>query len=213
MRLYLSSYEFGDNPDRFFGLVGDKKVKIAIVANSADLYPEEGTEVRVAKDIIFFADHGYEAERLDLRDYFDDETELEEKLQEFGAVWTRGGNTFILRRAFSYSGFDDIIQKRLAEDSIVYGGFSAGACVMGSTLHGLELCDDAYSVPSGYKEDVIWDGLAILPYVIVPHFDSDHPESGFIDEVIAYLYENDIPHEKLRDGEAIVIKGSAEESL
>jgi dipeptidase E len=213
MRLYISSYEFGDNPDRFFDLIGDKNVKIAIVTNSADLYPEEGTEERVEKDVAYFATNGHSSERLDLRDYFGDEEELAEKLQEFGAVWVRGGNTFVLRRAFSYSGFDNIILKRLAEDSIVYGGFSAGACVMGETLHGLELCDDALTVPSGYEEEVIWDGLGVLPYAIAPHYDSDHPESEFVDEVVAYFYENDIPHEKLRDGEVIIIDDTKQEII
>jgi len=211
MRLYLSSYEFGYHPDRFFELIDDKRVKIAIIANSADLFPEQGIEERVALDIEFFAKNGYDSERLDLREYFGDEDELEEKMQEFGVVWVRGANVFVLIRAFECSGFGNIIKKRLQEDSVVYGGYSAGACVMGNTLHGLELCDDAHTVPSGYEEEVIWDGLGILPYVIVPHYDSDHPESGYIDEVVGYLYENDIPHKKLRDGEAVFIDGTKEE--
>jgi dipeptidase E len=213
MRLYLSSYKFGNKSEYFFDLIKDKNSKIAIIANSADLYSAIDVEDRVNQDISFFDENSYTAEQLDLREYFGKEDELEEAMQEYGAVWVRGANVFVLRRAFEYSGFDNIIKKRLNEDSIVYGGYSAGACVMGDTLHGLELCDDAYTVPFGYEEEVIWEGLGILPYAIVPHYDSDHPESGFIDEVVTYLYENDIPHEKLRDGEAIVMNGNVEEIL
>jgi dipeptidase E len=213
MRLYLSSYKYGNNPHRFFELIGDKKVKIAVIANAADLYLEHEIEERVEKDIAYFYENGYESERLDLRDYFGNKDELDEELQEYGAVWVRGANVFVLRRAFAQSGFETIIRRRLEEDSIVYGGYSAGACVMGDTLHGIELCDDAYTVPSGYDEQIIWDGLGILPYAIAPHYDSDHPESEFIDEIVAYFYENDIPHEKLRDGEAIVINGETEEII
>ena len=51
----------------------------------------------------------------------------------------------------------------------------------------------------------MWDGLGIVPFTIAPHYDSDHPESDLIDEVINYYYENDIEHIKLRDGETFFI--------
>lgn len=210
MRFYLSSYKLGNHPELFFDLIGDKSRKIAIIANASDLYSEVEIEERVNQEIQTFYEYGYKAERLDLREYFDKPDELEDKIIEYGAVWVSGGNSFVLRRAFEYSNFGNIIKSMLLEDSIVYGGYSAGACVVSSTLHGIELCDEPNDVPNGYEEEVIWEGLGIIDYAIAPHYQSDHPESALIDEVVAYFYENDIEHKKLRDGEVILIDGYTE---
>jgi dipeptidase E len=213
MRLYLSSYKFGNHPERFFELIDDKSKKIAIIANASDFYGEADIEDRVNQEIQTFYEFGYAAERLDLREYFDKADELEDRITMYGAVWVRGGNSFVLRRAFEYSGFGEIIKRMVTEDFIVYGGYSAGACVVGSTLHGIELCDEAYEVPVGYDHEVIWEGLGIVHYAIAPHYQSDHPESALIDEVVAYFFENDIEHKKLRDGEVIIIDGNTEKIL
>jgi dipeptidase E len=146
------------------------------------------------------------SERLDLRDYFDGkEAELEESLKRFGLVWTRGANVFVLRRAMKQSGFDKIIKKLLENDEIAYGGYSAGACVMGSTLHGLELVDDVLVTPDGYQSETIWEGLNVLPYAIAPHYKSNHPESNMIDDSVHYFEEHHIPYKALHDGEVILI--------
>jgi dipeptidase E len=53
---------------------------------------------------------------------------------------------------------------------------------------------------------VIWEGLGIIDYVIVPHYKSDHPESEIMEEVVEYLIENKIPYKTLRDGEVIIVE-------
>ena len=45
--------------------------------------------------------------------------ELEQKLSEFGAVWVRGGNTFVLRRAFKESGMDKWLIKQKDNKELV----------------------------------------------------------------------------------------------
>jgi dipeptidase E len=47
--------------------------------------------------------------------------------------------------------------------------------------------------------------LNILDYVIVPHFESDHPESEAVVKAVAYLIKHKIPFRTLRDGEVIII--------
>ncbi len=101
-------------------------------------------------------------------------------------------------------------QELLEHDEIAYGGYSAGACVMGLTLHGLELVDDAQVTPAGYESDTIWDGLNILPYAIAPHYKSDHPESALIDDAIRYFEEHHIVYKALHDDEAILVDGNQE---
>ena len=123
-------------------------------------------------------------------------------------MWARGGNVFLLRRAYEQSGFDTLITQLIRDDSIVYAGYSAGICILAPSLHGIELVDPTGQVADGYNPNIIWDGLGVLNYTIAPHYKSDHPESADIDKVVAYFQENDIPFKTLRDGEAIVINGS-----
>lgn len=122
-------------------------------------------------------------------------------------LWVRGGNAFILRRAFRQSGADEIIKKLLANDSIVYGGYSGGALMLTPSLHGIELVDDPNVVPDQYEPTVIWDGLGIIPHSIAPHYKSNHPESAAIDKSVEYFIDHHIPFIALRDGETIVVDG------
>lgn len=210
MRLYLSSYLWGNRPEELFKLidVGSSSKKIGIITNSADLFPAVGVRQRLEDDIDFLKTQGFEAEQLDLRDYFKaSATALEEKIRSFGLVWAKGANAFVLRRAMHQSGFDEVIVRLLKEDIIVYGGYSAGACVMGSRLRGLELVDDAKSVPEGYDEVPIWEGLGVLDYAIAPHYKSVHPESELIDKVIEFWDKKKQPYLALSDGEALIIDG------
>jgi dipeptidase E len=176
------------------------------------VYPEEGIVERVEQDKIFLKDHGFSAERLDLREYFGTRNLnlLKLKLQSFGLVWVRGGNTFVLRRAMKQSGFDELIIKMLKNDELVYGGFSAGACVVGSTLKGLEEVDNPLEVPEEYFSEVVWEALGLVPYAIAPHFESNHPESDAVSKVISSFKEHNQDFRALRDGEAILIDGDHE---
>lgn len=213
MRLYLSSQDWGNQPDKLFDLIGESTRKVGIITNSTDLFPEDGTLLRVNRDIEYLKDKGFTAERLDLRNYFEKQDALRKKLSELGLVWIRGGNAFVLRRAMQKSGFDVAIKKMLEKDQIVYGGFSAGSCVAGSTLRGIDIVDDIYSVPDGYQTDILWEGLDLVPFAIAPHYKSDHPESPGIDKTVEYFKDNNIPYKALRDGEAITLDGDKVELL
>ena len=104
------------------------------------------------------------------------------------------------------SGFEDAITEMVKNNEIVYGGFSAGACVVTPTLHGVELCDDPSVVPEGYDSEVIWEGLGLVPYSIAPHYRSPgHPETELIEGVVEYFKEHEMEYRALRDGEAITV--------
>lgn len=191
----------------------DENKKVAIVTNAADLFPEESIIEKYRDGVSFFAEKGYQVERLDLRKYFGKKGELSDKLDEYGLVWVRGGNAFVLRRAMRQSGFDEVIKKKLNEDKIVYGGYSAGCCVLSPTNHGLEFVDDPLLVPEGYDAETIWDGLGVLAYVFVPHYKSDHPESMDVDKTVHYLTKAGIPFKALRDGQVFIIDGKRQEVI
>lgn len=181
--------------------------KTAIIMNAQDNALPEHRAERLQREMYSLTRLGLKPEELDLRDYFGEANKLREFVKQFDYFWVRGGNVFLLRRAFWQSGFDVIISQLLQKDSVAYGGFSAGACILAPSLHGLELVDPKDEVPKNYSGEVIWEGLGLLSYAIAPHYQSDHPESADIDKCIAYFKDKGMPYKALRDGEAIVIDG------
>lgn len=210
MRLYLSSYGLGNYSKELFKLVGVNK-KIAIIGNAGDHYkPKKERGESIQRQFDSLSRVGLMPQEIDLRKYFNKEKELEKKLKKFGAVWIKGGNTFILRKAMRLSGFDKIIKKMLKKDEIVYAGYSAGWCVLSKSLKGLDTVDNPKDNAVGYPKKIIWSGLGIIDYMACPHYKSDHPESADVDKEVKYYKDNKIPYKTLRDGEVIVVNGNKE---
>ena len=204
MKLYLSSYQIGDSTEALLELLGERRTAV-VIANAADHFANDRRANWVQRNIETLTALGITASELDLKAYFGKPEELKKSLKPVGLIWVTGGNTFILRRAMKESGFDQLISELIQNEEIVYGGFSAGACVMSPSLKGIHLGDQPERVPVHYPNpEVIWDGLNLIQEYIVPHYRSEHPESEAMDEVARY-YENDgLPHFKLRDGEALI---------
>lgn len=212
MKLYLSSYFFGNNTQDLIDLAGPD-CRVAIIMNAADQYGNEKRPIYLTKEIEKFNYIGYQAEELDLRDYFKDSSGLDSKLKQYDMVWVMGGNSFVLRRAMAQSGADIIIPQLVTENELVYAGFSAGSVVATPTLHGIELVDDPKVVPDGYSDEIIWNGLGLVDFSIAPHYRSDHPESEDIEKCVEYFKTNNMPYKSLRDGEVIVVNGNTDNLL
>ncbi len=206
MKIYLSSYHLGNNPEKLKELVNKENAKAGIVLNAADNSEDERRASYVASQIEELATLGIDSEELDLRNYFNRNQELEPKLSSYDLVWVVGGNSFLLLRAMKQSGFDKLIVPLVENDTIVYSGFSAGAVVATPTLHGIELVDDKDTVSEGYDKEVVWTGLHMVGKSIAPHYKSNHPESEAVDEVIKYFLKNGMDYWTLSDGQALVIK-------
>ena len=195
----------GDKTDalkQWIKTTGDKN--IALIPNAMDIYPDgERKDESIQGSMDELSELGFDVAILDLRDYFGKEPELAVELEKYHTVFARGGNAFALRLAMKLSGFDNFLKSKKGDDDFLYGGYSAGICVQGPTMHGLELVDDATAKPYG-DYGIEWNGLGLLDFVPVPHFDSDHPESELINEVVNYLEKHDIPYKTLRDGDVIV---------
>ena len=204
MKLYLSSFHLGNDPEKLRNLIGANK-RASIINNALDCCGDT-ERVRNSKqqEIEDLNGLGLEPEDLDLRRYFGQQSKLRTKLSEYGLVWVRGGNSFVLRRAMVQSGFDEIIKDLLKGNSMVYGGYSAGVCVITPTLKGTELVDDPNVVPEGYGKEIIWDGVGLVDYCFAPHYKSDHPESSLVDKMVEYFVKNKMPFKTLRDGEVII---------
>jgi dipeptidase E len=116
-------------------------------------------------------------------------------------VWITGGNAFVLREVLRRSQLDRLLTDRVTDGSLAYGGYSAGACMAGPTLRGLELVDDVSAVARP-----VWDGLGLVDFCIAPHHGSPHPEREAIQQVVDYFLDTGLPHRTLSDGEAIILR-------
>jgi dipeptidase E len=211
VRLYLSSYKFGTHPEKFAELFG-KGNKVAVISNALDVYSDgPGKDERTVTELEVLQGIGLQPDELDLRKYFGKVGELATQLSNYDGVWVRGGNSFVLNQAMKKSGFSEIIKKRLVDNAIVYGGYSAGVVTLSDDLRGIEIVDNPKDIPDGYDERIEWDGLGIIPYHLAVHYKSDHPESEAIDRVVEYFIAHDITYRTLTDGEVIIINGNHEE--
>ena len=209
MRLYLSSYRLGNQPQALLDLLPARR-RTALIFNAGDLKLAAERKQSVDRDLAELTALGLDPFEVDLRDYFENSAGLREILATVDLIWARGGNCFVLRRALLQSGADELIKDMLGHDAVVYGGFSAGCDMLIPSLHGAELCDDPNAIPPGYLPAIIWDGLGLLPYSIAPHYRSDHPESAAIDKSVEYMIDHHIPFIALRDGQAIVVNGATQ---
>lgn len=215
MRLYLSSFRLGNQPQRLVELVKGNN-RAVVICNACDHLSGEERQIRVSQEMNALQALGFSTLELDLRHYFNNEQrghELRALLETCGVVWVRGGNSFLLRRAMRASCFDEVIRDFLGRDALVYSGFSAGIDILGPSLRGVELVDDPDVVPAGYAPAIVWECLGLLPYVFTPHYKSDHPESADIDRLVQYYIDNHILFKALRDGEVMVVNGVEEEVI
>lgn len=103
MRLYLSSFRNGNKPDELLRLLGDGR-KTALVHNAMDFLGTTERNLRLTEETERLMSIGLNPAEVDLRNYFGRTDDLRQVLREFDLLWVRGGNSFILRRAFKQSG-------------------------------------------------------------------------------------------------------------
>ncbi len=207
MKLYLSSYKIGDNPKLLADLICNNK-KIAIIPNALDIYTDlVRREASLQREKDSLIQIGLQPEELDLKKYFDKPKDLKNKMNEYGAVWVLGGNTFVLRRAYKESGLDIWLQEQIDNKDFVYAGYSAGVCVLSPSLKGLETVDDPIIVGEGYPKETIWEGLNLIDFAFAPHYKSPgHPETEMVDKEVEHYKKVGIKYKTLHDGEVIIIE-------
>ena len=212
MQLFLSSYRAGVHDKELLKFLGDVK-KIAVITNAKDYKTPEGRRKRIEENFSYYRSICLEPTEVDLRPFFH-KPDAEKLLTGHKFIWLAGGNMFLLRRALSYTGLDKWLCDAVRNNKIILGGESAGAIIIGPTLKYSEVDTDEDSpnyIPDGYDKEPIWAGLNIIDFVPVPHYQT--PDYIGIDEYVENLEKENIPHEKMRDGQAIVIDGDKEEFL
>lgn len=200
MKLYLSSIRI-PMPNELARLLGKplNDVSVALIPNAKDYYSERARNFKVNNLISYMEQLELEVTVVDLRDYSEGD-KLKKKLAEFDLIWAVGGNTFVLRYEMKRSGFDSII-KSLLEDGIVYGGDSAGALVAGLSLAGIEAADEPE-----FAEELIKDGISLVPFNILPHVDAP----GLTDVLPTFraLHQDENIIE-LKDSQAVIFEDGA----
>jgi dipeptidase E len=200
MKLYLSSYRI-PVVDALVSLVGIpiNQIKIAVIPNAKDYYAERAQNYKMQDILSYQQNKGFtHSEIIDLRD-FTYKGKLKERLKKYHIVWAVGGNSFCLRQEMKRSGFDAIIA-RLLEEGIVYAGDSAGAVVAGTSLRGIESAD----IPA-FAEEAIYDGMALIPKIIIPHADNQYFQDANNQTRSLFPVSEIID---LTDAQALVINGN-----
>lgn len=209
MRLFLSSFRFGDYGEAFLELIGENP-RVGVITNAKD-YKDLTERTQSVRELFdSFHELGIEPQEIDLRPFFGHADLLEDELGKYNVIWVAGGNTFVLRRALRASGGDELLRRYVLADKLIYGGESAGAVIATPTLQGVEFGDDPEIVPDGYPGEELWDGLGLVSYSIVPHYESDW--EGY-ERMIEVLEEADMPYKTLNDYQAIIMHGDDEELL
>ena len=200
--IYLSSYRLGQDAEVLRAAFPDARA--GMIFNALDIFGETRLRNwdREAGDL---AGLGYVSEELDLRQFFHDHAGLIHRLDAFDLVWAPGGSAFALARAMTAAGFGAALRPAL-DRGMVYAGYSAGACVAGPDLHGIHLMDDPDDMPEGYEPGIPPTTLGLVPFRIVPHWRSDHPETERAERAVAYLERESLPYRAICDGEAITVK-------
>ena len=203
MHLYLSSYLIGDQGQKLANLAQGKTA--LLISNALD-FSNDTTRLKSSRDreLGRLEDLGIQAESLDLRDYFSSKDTLSSIVSEAGMLWVVGGNTFLLRKAMHLSGLDQVLHEKCRDEHFVYGGYSAGICVLSPSLRGIHLADEPQALAVGYEHPTIWEGLGIIDYYIVPHYRCDHFESESMEAVVNYYCENKLPYQAISDGTVIL---------
>lgn len=201
MKLYLSSYRI-PTPEDLVRLTGKQpaEIRMAMIPNAKDYYAKRARDFKIKESITYMQALGLAPEVLDLWDY-DSADKIESKLKDYDLVWVNGGNTFCLRHEIRRSGLEQVI-KSLIENGLVYAGESAGAIVAGTSLHGVELADQPE-----FAESNIFEGLNIIPNVIIPHADSQ--DFGDAITKMIELHKDDPTAIILNDSQALLVDDEA----
>ncbi len=189
-------------------LVGKPGARVAVSINAIDFSTDtERTAAVLQRELDDMRSLGFEAEQLDLREYFKRD-DIVEKMAQYDLVWFSGGNTFILAKAFKQSGFDAVFEELIKQEKLIYAGYSAAFCVLPKSLHGVELVDDKDIVADGYESGEIWEGVGLIDFYPIVHFRSDHPESDDVEKEYMFVRENNMAHKTFQDGDVYIVDGN-----
>ena len=202
MNLYLSSYMLGNKINILKKLINYSGSKIALIPNALDCEEPNNRNQQINEFLESLNELSFDVKIIDLKKYFGNSIKLIQDLNDFKAVCIMGGNVFVLRKAMELSGFDNFLINNRNNNQMLYLGYSAGICILGKTLSGLDIVCNPINPyndsPANYT------GLGLIDYAIAPHYKSNHKSSELIDKVVEYYDCKKINYKSLKDGEVIL---------
>ena len=203
MTLYLSSYALGNDVSYLKKWIKEKGKDIIFISNAHDNdIDEEDYEDKMKDKIKLLESVGFNVKKIDLKEYFTNNKKLLDDIKGYNVFFIRGGNTFILRKAFELSSFDKFLINNKDKD-ILYIGESAGCCILSKTLDGVDIEDEPINI---YNDDKVpYDGLGLIDFSPVPHYKSEYVDQTIINDTIEYLKSKNIKYKTIRDGDVIII--------
>lgn len=202
MILYLSSQKFGNNISLLKDWIEDHNNKLLLIFNALDAKSEEKINNNINEDINLLKQIGFDIKVIDLKDYFGKQEDLKNEFIKYSTYCVMGGNVFVLRQAMKYSGFDEFLLEISNNPNYMYIGYSAGSCVLCNNLTILDIVDEPISF---YKNsDVIYDGIGLIDYLIIPHYKSNYHKSYLIDETVEKCKKENIEFKTITDGDVII---------
>lgn len=206
MKLYLSSYKFGNHTDTLKTMLPAGS-HIGHINNARDWTTADPIRRQnyQNEEIEQLNGFGFNAEPLNLQHYFNKQDELAAKLNSLQGLWVSGGNTFVLRQAMHLSGFDNLFNSLADRKDFLWGGYSAGICILCDSLKYIQNVDNPNDFPYTGCTQAIYEGLNVFHYGLLPHYNSDHFESEAIGKEVQMCIHNKWLFKALRDGEVIII--------
>ncbi len=200
MRLYLSSTGLGSHPAALRDLAPGPRVGVVIDADDEERFWIRRQARR--QEFQALAAAGCRPTEIDLRGFRDGRGDLAAQLAAVDVLWLAGGNTFVLARAMRRARFAAAALPLIRSGSLLYAGYSAGACVAGPDLSGVELMDD----PDGRSAGEPLETLGLVGFRIVPHWRSDSRLSASAEQLADHLRAAGLEHRCLSDGQVLLVE-------
>lgn len=169
-KLFLTSLA-SKSLDKVVPLLGKlpSELKVAFVPTAGDPFGDHTPWID--NDRKKLVELGFEVFEFSLKNKTRKETL--DALSSADVIFVAGGNTFYLLQKARECGFDEIV-KELINDGRVYIGSSAGSVLVGPDLEPVSVFDTP-----GTPEMDSTEGLNLVDFVILPHFDEEQYSSTF----------------------------------
>lgn len=204
MKFYLGSNDLGSNQQELKKWISKNGSNIILIPNALDTMQSEVEKQWTIKyDKEMLEEVGFDVKVVSLEDYFENYDKLENDFDKCRSFYVIGGNVFALRKAMELSGFDKYLKQKSSIDDILYGGYSAGICVLAKNLGILKLADEPVNPYN--NEDVLEEGIGLLDFLPIPHYKSEYPTGYVINNIVSYCNRHGIKYKTLEDGEAFTV--------
>lgn len=198
-RLFLASFA-AKSLDKALDLFPNKprdKTRVAFVPTAAYTYKDKWF---VKEDRDKLEEMGFDIFDLDIKDKTKEE--LWEKLRNVDIIFVAGGNTFYLLEKARDSGFDELVNRLVFGERVLYIGSSAGAVLACPDIKPIELLDDPSTTPNLKSTK----GLNLVDFVVLPHYGDKKYEEKF--KKIMDEYQDKYTLVKLTNEQAIIVEGN-----